>query len=555
MILRFLGGLAGAATLLAQCTPSFSLSPEWQISSLPGHTAGAVSYWTTAVGATADWRPAYSGPVRARVSFYKVVHTSGNDAQTILEVVAGETKREITVDASVGGSGWTDLGVFAFAGTCEERIRLTKRTPAVNTRAAALRLDALGESGEVLGSLLLDDVTSSSVGGGLVQWTDLEGNPFRPAFERLGYRGLLEGASDDQFAPAEPIRQGEFAIWLLRATGRMPLQVGRANRRATTAEERAAAAAMARQAGLLEEEAPERALDRRELMRMALRGIEATGRNLEWIHRLPREADVVEPAEYLTSLGLLDVEFFAGEDATRFHAALLLRRFIDAFFDAGPPRESQWKLTFHDDFNGDTLDRLAWSVDSSSPAHIQSSRWPENVEVKEGVLSLLTKREQRGGKEWTTGHIWTRQFRQLYGYFEARLRIGKASGLNNAFWLFTTNPAVHEIDITESHFPRRNNYTIHNYGANPRTAVGRFWISPFDMSDDFQVFGAEWDAAGVTFYVNGARVGRTLCAFCTVPADVRLSTAVIPWAGTITEALDGTRMDVEWVRVYRRVDR
>jgi hypothetical protein len=545
--------MVGVTAAQAQCSPSFSLSPEWQISSLPGHTAGAVSYWTTEVGATAEWRPAYSGPVRARVSFYKIVHTTGNDAQTMVEVWAGGAAREITVDASTGSSGWTDLGVFSFAGSCEERVRVTKRTPVVNTRVAALRLDALGESGQVLGSLLLDDVTSSAVGGGMVQWTDLSGNPFRSALERLGYRGLLEGSGEDRFSPGEPIRQGDFAVWMLRALGRMPLETGRANRRATTVDDRAAAAAMARQAGLLDGEEPERPLDRQELARMAARAIDATGRNLEWLPRPSADAHSVDPVEFLGSLGLLDAEFFEGGDATRFHAALLLRRFSDAFFDAGPPREGVWELTFRDEFDGEALDRLAWSVDASSPAHIQSSRWPENVEVKGGLLSLLTKRETRGGKEWTTGHVWTRQFRQLHGYFEARLRIGKASGLNNAFWLFTTNPAVHEIDITESHFPRRSNYTIHNYGTNPRTAVGRFWISPFDMSDDFQVFGAEWDAAGVTFYVNGARVGRTLCAFCTVPADVRLSTAVIPWAGTITDALDGTRMEVDWVRVYRRL--
>jgi hypothetical protein len=39
---------------------------------------------------------------------------------------------------------------------------------------------------------------------------------------------------------------------------------------------------------------------------------------------------------------------------------------------------------------------------------------------------------------------------------------------------------------------------------------------------------------------------------CLSPSSVWLSLAVIPWAGRITDSIDGTAMEVDYVRIYRR---
>lgn len=215
-----------------------------------------------------------------------------------------------------------------------------------------------------------------------------------------------------------------------------------------------------------------------------------------------------------------------------------------------PQDAKGWEPTLVDEFNGNELDRTCWDVESGSPGHIQSSRWPENVVVSDGVCRFLTKKEDRGGKHWTTGHIWTKTFRQQYGYFEARLRIGATTGLNNAFWLMTTNKNF-EIDICEAHYPNLIPMNLHNW-AGQHWAKSETWTAPVNLSEAFHVHGLEWTDTELIWYFDGKPIRRLPHTICHAPTVVRLSTAVFPWAGKITDALEGTSMDVDWVRVYQR---
>jgi beta-glucanase (GH16 family) len=74
----------------------------------------------------------------------------------------------------------------------------------------------------------------------------------------------------------------------------------------------------------------------------------------------------------------------------------------------------------------------------------------------------------------------------------------------------------------------------------------------FNLAKEFQTYGLEWTDTTLIFYFNGRELRREKNTFCDHPAPVWLSLAVIPWAGTITDAIDGTRMEVDYVRVYRR---
>ena len=90
---------------------------------------------------------------------------------------------------------------------------------------------------------------------------------------------------------------------------------------------------------------------------------------------------------------------------------------------------------------------------------------------------------------------------------------------------------------------------------------GKGWVplSTFDIHEgafnfarDFQVLGLDWTAKELVFYLNGREIRRVPNTYCHDPAAVWLSLAIIPWAGQITDALHGTSMEVDYVRVYKR---
>jgi beta-glucanase (GH16 family) len=208
-----------------------------------------------------------------------------------------------------------------------------------------------------------------------------------------------------------------------------------------------------------------------------------------------------------------------------------------------------WTLTFSDEFNGDQMDWSAWSSESGYSSHILSSRWPENCRVEDGSLKLMTKKESRGGAEWTTAHIWTRNFQQTYGYWEARYKIGASTGLNNAFWMIKG----FEIDIDEGHYPSEVNTNLHNWEGD-HWSSGKSYNTGLALSEGFYTRAVEWTPKELIYYFNGQAIRRIDHTLVPPnpddPVQVRFSTAVITWAGPITDSLDGTSMDVDYVRVY-----
>ena len=62
----------------------------------------------------------------------------------------------------------------------------------------------------------------------------------------------------------------------------------------------------------------------------------------------------------------------------------------------------------------------------------------------------------------------------------------------------------------------------------------------------------EWNEQELVFYFDGQVIRREPNVFCHGEAPVLLSSAIIKWAGPVTDKIDGTSMDVDWVHVYRR---
>ena len=231
-----------------------------------------------------------------------------------------------------------------------------------------------------------------------------------------------------------------------------------------------------------------------------------------------------------------------------------------------PGRADNWELVWTDEFDGSDAElEVKWQSQNGASGHILSSRWRENLVVTNGLLRLLARKEKRGGQDWTAASIWTREMFQ-YGYLECRYRYAAAEGLNNSFWLMPTGTnkvtqgKLFEIDGNEGHYPNKISSNVHNHSdvtvVNGRrthpTASRKFTFKDQNFARDFQVHGLEWNERELIFYLSGKEIRRVKNDFCLSPASVWLSLAVIPWAGRVTDAIDGTAMEVDYVRIYRK---
>jgi beta-glucanase (GH16 family) len=119
------------------------------------------------------------------------------------------------------------------------------------------------------------------------------------------------------------------------------------------------------------------------------------------------------------------------------------------------PEDGQWDLVWNEEFDYSSREDLlkVWEAQNGPNPHILCSRWEENIEVGDGVVKLVNKKESRGGQDWTSGSMWTRQQYQ-YGYYECRYKYAAVNATNNSFWLMTrgiepTEGKKFEIDILE----------------------------------------------------------------------------------------------------------
>ena len=138
-----------------------------------------------------------------------------------------------------------------------------------------------------------------------------------------------------------------------------------------------------------------------------------------------------------------------------------------------------WKLVWSDEFTGDRLDETKWDYQIGNGVRYGVTDWgnneaeyysEDNVTVSHGTLKIEAKREELGGKSYTSGRIRTLAdpkedgtgretlFSTKYGRIEARMKLPTGTGLWPAFWLlpdpngntYGNWAASGEIDIMEA---------------------------------------------------------------------------------------------------------
>lgn len=168
--------------------------------------------------------------------------------------------------------------------------------------------------------------------------------------------------------------------------------------------------------------------------------------------------------------------------------------------------QQDWVLVYSEEFSKNKTIDKNWTPQNESPRDILSSRWRENLRVRRGKILLSNKKENLGGKEWTTANLISkRKFK--YGYFECKMKISEASGINNAFWLnseksINEKPAF-EIDIVEGHYPSSVHNAIHNWGTitnRKHSSKGEKYEADEDLTKRYHIYGLYWDDRIIQFF-------------------------------------------------------
>lgn len=177
-----------------------------------------------------------------------------------------------------------------------------------------------------------------------------------------------------------------------------------------------------------------------------------------------------------------------------------------------------WRLVpqFSDEFNSEALDAAKW--DNDVPDWGVWSWEPENAWVGNGLLNVRMEYSEhmRGWQTlyYTSGIVKSKASPIRYGYFEARIKAAsRYPGVAPAFWAYRQDDDEWtEIDFVEL-TQRRSDVSLIDTNSHVFKQASfpgelplqeeRSWMAPWDPRDDFHVYGCEWDAKEIKWYVDG----------------------------------------------------
>lgn len=212
------------------------------------------------------------------------------------------------------------------------------------------------------------------------------------------------------------------------------------------------------------------------------------------------------------------------------------------------PDGKEWKLTWHDEFDGPELDRSKWDF----RLNFWGKRFPaytdegikfdgnSNLEihlVKKGddycsaqlqtgtnVFDYLNRKElkEEFGKDapfWPFDKLPRPKFLHSCGYYEVRCKLQQQPGWWSAFWIQAQTPGLSsadpsycgiEVDVMEN-FKRDGTITsgnwFGNYTNSDTTMDAR--VEYKVEQNEFHTFGVHWSSDGYVFYCDGKETARS----------------------------------------------
>lgn len=230
----------------------------------------------------------------------------------------------------------------------------------------------------------------------------------------------------------------------------------------------------------------------------------------------------------------------------------------------------EWELCWSDEFDGSTLDVSTWTPEIGGWGW-GNNEWQyytsnsNNINVSNGSLKITAVQENYNGSNYTSARLITNNnFEFQYGKVEARMKLPMGQGIWPAFWMLGANienvgwPECGEIDIMEHINNETQTHGTMHWNNNGHAYIGG--STPVSDPTQYHVYGVEWDAFKVRFYVDDVFYYQfnyinnpNSEAIFTKPFFLLLNVAVggnwpgYPDGSTIFPAT----MEVDYVRLYK----
>lgn len=264
--------------------------------------------------------------------------------------------------------------------------------------------------------------------------------------------------------------------------------------------------------------------------------------------------------------GFVPFSFFK---ATIFRLFILVLLSIQGFliFAVSNEKPSQipvkdYKLFWHDEFDGDELDLAKWDYMLGKRKASYNDKKAVFLDGK-GFLHLRAK---KSGDSVLTAMISTEHlFETRYGYFECKAKLTRALGIWPAFWLLSGKAAADngtpglngvEIDIFEYFANVKRDTVSHNlhwggYGATHKE-LGFIYAPLKKTADGFHTFGLEWTNNSYKAFVDGQQTATGNTLISKVPQFIILSVECDNVAGPLEVNALPDDFIVDYVRVYKK---
>lgn len=236
--------------------------------------------------------------------------------------------------------------------------------------------------------------------------------------------------------------------------------------------------------------------------------------------------------------------------------------------------KGNWTLDteFSDEFNAPSLDLKRWHLNGPFPGdwfgREPAMFLPKNVEQKDGTLQLTFRKEDVPEmKQWKqyagyTSALIRSNARTGYGYYETRAK-PMPSAASSSFWFTDTGLKDNgtEIDVFEigakgKGFERKYNMNSHVWKtpeSDRHWSVGGVWDTPWNLGDNYHVYGFEWNKDELIWYVDGVVVRKHKNTNWFFPMQVMYDTeAMWQWFGKVDDADLPSTFHIDYLRVWRR---